>query len=58
MTAEIENTELTSEVNDFIVSPEEGLAAQVVADFVEDAESDSDELPFYDEADSEPESHA
>lgn len=60
VTAEIENTE-TSEVaesNDFIVSSEEGLAAQAVADFDEDTESDSDELPFYDEADSEPESHA
>jgi segregation and condensation protein B len=67
VTAEIENTE-TSEIseikeanaekNEFIVSSEEGLAAQAVADFDEDTESDSDELPFYDEADSEPESHA
>lgn len=58
--AEIENTEISeaTEANEFIVSSEEGLAAQAVADFDEEAESDSDELPFYDEADSEPESHA
>lgn len=59
VTAEIESTEVseTTEANDFIVSSEEGLAAQAVADFDDEEESESDELPFYDEADSEPESH-
>ncbi len=60
VTSEIENTEISeiAESNDFIVSSEDGLAAQAVADFDEEEETESDELPFYDEADSEPESHA